>query len=40
MEENKKELNLDDMEKISGGAQKTVMTRSAMVRSGAGSNLH
>ena len=33
-----KSLSLEDMEKISGGAQKSVVTGSATVRSGAGSN--
>jgi len=31
-------LSLEDMEKVSGGIQKTVMTGSATVRSGAGAN--
>ena len=35
---NIRELNLEEMDKVSGGATKTVMTRSATVRSGAGSN--
>jgi hypothetical protein len=33
-----RELSMEDMKKISGGAQKTVVTGSATVRSGAGSN--
>ena len=33
-----RELNLEEMDKVSGGAQKTVMTGSATVRTGAGSN--
>ena len=31
-------LNLDEMEKVNGGVQKRVVTGSATVRSGAGSN--
>ena len=31
-------LDLDEMEKVSGGSQRTVVTGSATVRSGAGSN--
>ena len=34
---NMKELNLNELEKVSGGANKTVMTGSATVRTGAGS---
>ena len=35
---NIRELNLEELEKASGGSQKTVMTGSATVRTGAGSN--
>ena len=35
---NIRELNLEEMDKVSGGANKTVMNGSATVRSGAGSN--
>ena len=34
----KRELSLDEMGQISGGAQKTVVTGSATVRTGAGAN--
>ena len=34
---NIRELNLEEMDKVSGGAKKTVMTGSATVRAGAGS---
>jgi hypothetical protein len=33
-----RELNLEEMNKVSGGVQKTVVTGSATVRSGAGTN--
>ena len=33
-----RELNLEEMNKVSGGVQKTVVTGSATVRSGAGVN--
>ena len=33
-----RELNLEEMNKVSGGVQKTVVTGSAMVRSGPGTN--
>ena len=33
-----RELNLEEMNKVSGGVQRTVVTGSATVRSGAGTN--
>ena len=36
--EEMRSLSLDDMEKVSGGSQKKVVTGSATVRSGAGAN--
>lgn len=36
--EEMRSLSLEDMEKISGGVQKTIVTGSATVRSGAGAN--
>ena len=36
--EEKRSLSVDDMEKVSGGAQKTVVTGSATVRTDAGAN--
>ena len=35
--ENKTPLSLDEMEKVSGGSQKTIHTRNAIVRIGPGS---
>lgn len=36
--EEMKSLNLDEMEKVSGGSQKTVLTNGAEIRSGPGRN--